>query len=90
MPYEKYFIMGYFVLATLAGFALMGIDKRRAVKRAWRIPERVLIGTAFLGGGLGAFLGMYVFRHKTSRTKFLVLLPVAAVLSVFLAYRLGM
>lgn len=71
----------YLMLMSITGFLLMGIDKRRAVKRAWRIPERTLILVAFLGGGMGAFLGMFSFRHKTKHEKFVLLLPVAALLS---------
>lgn len=95
MAYEQYLISGYFILATLIGFALMGTDKRRARCQAWRIPERTLILTAFLGGGLGTLLGMYVFHHKTRHMKFRILVPVAAIFSlllistIFLAYRLG-
>ena len=62
----------------------MGIDKKRARSQAWRIPERTLILTAFLGGGMGALLGMYVFHHKTRHMKFLVLVPVAAAFSLLL------
>ncbi len=77
-------LTGYFVIMSLVGFIMMGIDKRRAIKKAWRIPERTLLTVAFLGGGIGSFLGMYAFRHKTKHVKFLVLFPLAAVLSIFL------
>lgn len=94
MAYGQSLILGYFVLLTIVGFALMGIDKKRARCQAWRIPERTLILTAFLGGGMGALLGMYVFHHKTRHMKFLILMPVAAAFSIlliaatFLAYPL--
>lgn len=55
----------YLVLMNLAGFAMMGIDKKRAVRGAWRISEASLFGTALLGGALGCTLGMHLFRHKT-------------------------
>jgi uncharacterized membrane protein YsdA (DUF1294 family) len=77
-------ISGYLTLTSFLGFIIMGIDKRRAVKKAWRIPERTLLLTAFLGGGIGAFLVMYVFRHKTKHSRFVVLMPVAAALYVII------
>ncbi len=61
-------------------FVLYGADKRKAKKDAWRIPERTLLLTAFLFGGVGAFLGMLVFRHKTKHTSFTVLVPLFAFL----------
>lgn len=70
-------------IMNILSFTLMGTDKHKAVRKEWRIPERTLIMAAFLGGGIGAFLGMYVFRHKTKHLKFILLLPIAAILNVF-------
>lgn len=50
---------------SLITFILYGVDKRRAVKGKWRIPERVLLSFSLLGGGIGGALGMKLFRHKT-------------------------
>lgn len=75
-------------IMNLIGFIQMGVDKYRAVRSRWRIPERILIGTALLGGGIGSFLGMYAFRHKTKHLKFLVLLPLAAALDILLILRM--
>ena len=58
-------ITGYLVIMNLIGFAVMGIDKRRAVKRLWRIPESTLFIVALIGGSLGSIIGMYFFHHKT-------------------------
>ncbi|MCI9157170.1 MAG: DUF1294 domain-containing protein [Lawsonibacter sp.] len=55
----------YLLAVNLAAFALMGMDKRRARKGAWRISEKALFLPALLGGALGGTLGMRVFRHKT-------------------------
>ena len=79
---EANFVLGYIAVMSVLGFVMMGIDKRKAVKRAWRIPERTLIILAFLGGGIGSLLGMYFFRHKTKHMKFVILLPTAAVLYI--------
>ncbi len=59
-----------FLLINIITFLAYGLDKLKAVKNWWRIPEWVLIGLAVIGGSLGAFLGMVVFRHKTRKLKF--------------------
>jgi uncharacterized membrane protein YsdA (DUF1294 family) len=66
----------------------MGIDKRRAIKRAWRIPEKTLFITAFIGGGIGSCLGMYLFRHKIRQLRFIILLPLAAILDLLIIFKL--
>ena len=81
-------LTGYIAVMTLIGFALMGIDKRRAVKKAWRVPERTLFLIAFLGGGIGSLFGMYLFRHKTKHRSFVLLLPIAAAISLFALLKL--
>ncbi len=55
----------YLILINLIGFTVMGVDKKRAIRGAWRISEASLFSTALLGGALGCILGMYYFRHKT-------------------------
>jgi uncharacterized membrane protein YsdA (DUF1294 family) len=81
-------LTGYLVILSIAGFILMGMDKRRAVRKKWRIPEKTLILVAYLGGGIGAFLGMYVFRHKTRHRKFTILIPLAALLDLYLIIKM--
>ncbi len=81
-------IAGYFAVVNLLGFALMGIDKRRAVKRLWRIPESTLFIIAIIGGSLGSILGMQIFRHKTRHWYFvygmsaILLLQIIAVVAL--------
>ncbi len=53
----------------------MGIDKKRAIKRAFRIPEATLFLIAIIGGTIGSILGMYVFRHKTRHVSFVYGMP---------------
>ena len=55
----------YLIGINLAGFIIMGVDKKRAIRGAWRISEASLFFTALLGGSLGCILGMQHFRHKT-------------------------
>ncbi len=78
----KYVLTGYLVLMNLAAFALFALDKRRAQRKMWRIPESTLLWTAALGGSLGALLGMRLLRHKTKHPKFYLLVPTLFLLHV--------
>lgn len=60
----------------------MLIDKQKARKNRWRIPERVLIGIATVGGSFGIMAGMRIFRHKTRHEKFTVGVPVILALQI--------
>ena len=68
-------IHAYLLLINALAFLLMLADKRKAKKKAWRIPESTLLTIAALGGSLGATAGMYLFRHKTRKPKFSLGLP---------------
>ena len=85
--------LSYLVLANLVAFAMYGIDKRRAIKNKWRIPEKRLLLAALLGGAFGALWGMILFHHKTKKAKFFLTVPVLFVLQVvlfsWLFWRLG-
>lgn len=70
---------------NLLAFVLYGVDKLKAKKGAWRIPEATLLLVAFLGGSVGALLGMEVFRHKTKHAKFRILVPLFLILHIALA-----
>ena len=65
---------------NLITFFLYGIDKRRAQKNQWRISEACLLTLPFLGGALGALLGMSLYRHKTKHIRFCILVPLALIL----------
>lgn len=75
----------YLFLANLVGFALMGIDKRKAKKKQWRIPEKTLFLSAILGGSIGALYGMHLFRHKTKHKSFVFGMPAILVVQMLLA-----
>lgn len=80
-------IIIYLVAINLVAFAAYGIDKWKAQHNRWRIPEATLIMLAVIGGALGAFLGMKMFRHKTQHWKFRILVPLLLVLwIVVIAY----
>ena len=80
----------YLLAVNVAAFLLYGVDKRRAKKEMWRIPEKTLFGVALLGGSVGAIAGMQVFRHKTRHWYFKFGLPailiVQAGIAVYFAY----
>ena len=77
---------------SLADFVLMGVDKRRAKRGAWRVKERTFFLLALLGGSPGALLGMWAFRHKTRHWYFKFGLPALLLaqiaLGLWLAWRL--
>ena len=76
------FLWYYLVVVNAVAFCMYGIDKRKAIKKHWRIPEATLLGIAFVGGSAGAWVGMRMFRHKTQHLKFMILVPVFFVLQV--------
>ena len=77
-----YFIGGYFLALNILGFAIMGIDKKRARRRIWRISEATLFTVALFGGCIGCIAGMYTFRHKTQKPAFFIGMPVILGLQV--------
>lgn len=72
----------YFASINFIGFALMGIDKYKAKKRAFRIPEATLFIIAFIGGSVGSLIGMYLFRHKTRHRRFFIGMPLILALQI--------
>ena len=77
-------IFVYLVIINIIGFLAMGIDKRKAKKNSWRIPEKTLFIITTLGGGIGTVTGMYVFRHKTKKIDFVIGLPAILILEIIL------
>lgn len=75
----KWFL-SYLLIVNMIAFLLYGIDKRKAVRGAWRIPEATLILFAAIGGSAGALLGMLVWHHKTRKWKFRILVPLFIVI----------
>ncbi len=70
------YIAIYLAVINLAGFFAMGLDKSKARRNKWRIPEATLFLFAVFGGSLGCLLGMRVFRHKTQKPRFYIGMPV--------------
>ncbi len=84
MPDIIMIISGYLLLASLVAFFLFAADKIAAKKGHWRIPEKTLLLSAAFGGALGAFLGMYLLRHKTKHRIFTILVPLLLVVWIAL------
>lgn len=77
------FLLLYLLLINAASFLLMLVDKFKAKRNLWRIPEATLLMSALLGGSVGALAGMYLVRHKTKHPKFTIGVP--AILALQLA-----
>lgn len=77
-----YLILAYFLFITMLAFALMGIDKHKAKKGAFRISEASLFVTALLGGSIGSVAGMLVFHHKTQHWYFQAFMPLIALVQM--------
>jgi len=76
----------YLIIMNALGFLLMLIDKQKARRGQWRIPEATLMGVAALGGSVGSLIGMYTVRHKTRHLKFTLGIPAILVLQLIAAY----
>ena len=75
-------IILYFIVINIFGFFIMWLDKRKAKKGAWRIPEKTLFLITALGGGIGTIAGMYTFRHKTQKIQFVIGFPFITILEI--------
>lgn len=80
----KYFFI-YLLLINAFGLLIMLADKRKAIKKAWRIPEATLITVSVIGGSIGVLAGMQLFRHKTKHPKFTVGVPLILALQLLAA-----
>ena len=72
---EPIVVGGYLLLMNIVGLYVMYSDERRAIKHRFRIPERTLFIVSLLGGSIGTWAGMYLFRHKTKHWYFVVGMP---------------
>lgn len=74
----------YLIAINLITFLVMWLDKRKAKKGRWRIPENTLLLFVLLGGGVGGIVGMYVFHHKTQKAKFVIGFPVILICEILI------
>ena len=77
--------LAYYLLAiNVVTFIVYGIDKYKAKKAKWRIPEATLLLLAVLGGSIGAWMGMKVWHHKTMHKKFKYGIPAILLIQIAL------
>ncbi|SDQ44542.1 Uncharacterized membrane protein YsdA, DUF1294 family [Virgibacillus subterraneus] len=81
---ELNLIILFLIGVNAMAFILMGIDKQKAIRHKYRIPERTFWGLAILGGAVGAFLGMKRYRHKTKHRLFTLGMPSLIVIHIIL------
>ena len=74
----------YLLVINLIGFFIMGVDKKRAIRGAWRISEASLFSVALIGGALGCTLGMHFFHHKTKHWYFRYGMPAIFIVQLLL------
>ena len=80
MPELPVIIGCYLLIVNILAFVLYGIDKRKAKKKRFRIPERTLLWMARIGGGIGSWMGIMSFHHKTKHIKFKIVVPLWTVI----------
>ena len=78
-------IIYYLLVINTVAFIVYAIDKLKARKGRWRIPEATLLLLAIVGGSIGAWLGMKAWHHKTMHLKFKYGLPAILLLQLALA-----
>lgn len=83
----KYFYF-YLILINIVTFILFAIDKKRAKKNQWRIPESQLLFFSLLGGSIGGIIAMKIVKHKTKKPKFTISMPLLLLINIFIVYYL--
>ena len=72
----------YLIIINIITFTAMWLDKRKAKKNKRRIPEKTLFILVMIGGGIGGIAGMYTFRHKTKKTRFVIGFPLILIIEI--------
>lgn len=83
-------IIMYLILINVITLLAMYIDKQKAKKSKRRISEKTLFTLAFLGGGIGGIAGMYIFRHKTKKARFIIGFPAIVIFEILIAIAIGL
>lgn len=76
------YLLAYLLVINLFAMLLMAVDKSKAERDKWRIPEKTLFIIALIGGSIGSIAGMYMFRHKTKHAKFIIGMPAILILQI--------
>lgn len=83
---ERIFFI-YLIFINITGLFLMWSDKRRAIKKQWRVPEKTLFLVSLIGGSIGTWVGMYLFRHKTKHWYFVIGMPLILAVQIAVAVK---
>ena len=83
-------VVSYLIVINIIAFIVFGVDKSRARRHAWRVPEATLFALAIFGGSIGAIAGMYFFRHKTRHWYFVIGMPLILILQLAGAWYFGL
>ena len=81
-------ILGYYLIINVILYMMMVIDKKRAIKDGWRIPEKNMFVAAVLGGGTGGLIAMVFKRHKNRHMDFILVFTMTAILHMIVAFLL--
>lgn len=74
----------YLIVLNIITFLIMGIDKYLAIKKKYRISEFHLLTLTLFGGSVGSLLGMIIFKHKTKKMKFLIIIPLSIIIHILI------
>ena len=77
-----YILIGYIIIINIISFFIMLYDKKQAIYNNFRISEKTIFIVSLLLGGIGTYVGMYVFRHKTKHLKFTIGIPIVIILNI--------
>jgi len=80
----KYMMIYYIAIINILTFIIYGLDKLFAIKNLSRVSENTLLLLSFVGGSIGAYIGMKFFHHKTNKKKFTILVPLMIIINVVL------
>lgn len=79
-------VLSVYLLLSIIGFILVYVDKRKAIRHDWRIPEKTFFLLGLIGGATGIWVGMFLFHHKTRKTKFVAILVVDFIFNILFLY----
>ena len=88
MIFQKYLI-NYLIIINIISFIICFIDKRKAIKNSWRIPEKKLLFISLIGGCFGFYLSMKIFHHKTKKLLFEILIPIMIIIWIYVIYKIA-
>ncbi|TJX15416.1 DUF1294 domain-containing protein [Tissierella creatinini] len=81
-------LIDYLIFINIATFLIFAVDKKRAQRGKWRVPEAWLFGLSFIGGSLGGLLSMKIMRHKTKKISFAIGMPILLIINFLGVYYL--